>query len=52
MAKEMEWNGLMGGRLQKLRNQSNLTQEELAERLDVSRQSVSKWGFSCLKFIR
>lgn len=43
MAKEMEWNGLMGGRLQKLRNQSNLTQEELAECLDVSRQSVSKW---------
>lgn len=26
-----------------LRKVNNLTQEELAERLDVSRQSVSKW---------
>lgn len=43
MTKEMERNELMGERLQKLRNQSSLTQEELAERLDVSRQSVSKW---------
>lgn len=43
MTKEMERNGLMGERLLKLRNQSSLTQEELAERLDVSRQSISKW---------
>lgn len=43
MMNEMERNELMGGRLQRLRNQNSLTQEELAERLDVSRQSVSKW---------
>lgn len=43
MAEEMERKGLMGERLLKLRNQSSLTQEELAERLDVSRQSISKW---------
>ena len=43
MTKEMERNGLIGERLLKLRNQSSLTQEELAERLDVSRQSISKW---------
>ncbi len=43
MTKEVERNGLMGERLLKLRNQSSLTQEELAERLDVSRQSISKW---------
>ena len=29
--------------LQNLRNAKNMTQEELAERLDVSRQAVSKW---------
>lgn len=43
MTKELRQNGLMGERLLKLRNQSGLTQEELAERLDVSRQSISKW---------
>lgn len=43
MTNEMERNGLMGERLLRLRNQSSLTQEELAERLDVSRQSISKW---------
>lgn len=43
MTKEMEKNGLMGERLLKLRNQNGLTQEGLAERLDVSRQSISKW---------
>lgn len=29
--------------LQYLRKKHQLTQEQLAERLDVSRQSVSKW---------
>ena len=29
--------------LQHLRARESLTQEQLAERLDVSRQSVSKW---------
>ena len=29
--------------LQFLRTQSSTTQEQLAEQLDVSRQSVSKW---------
>lgn len=33
----------VGSRLLELRTQNNLTQEELAERLAVSRQSVSKW---------
>lgn len=28
----------------KLRKNNNLTQEQLAEQLNVSRQSVSKWG--------
>lgn len=32
--------------LQYLRTRENLTQEQLAERLDVSRQSVSKWESS------
>lgn len=32
-----------GENLQFLRKNENMTQEELAERLDVSRQSVSKW---------
>ena len=30
-------------KLQQLRKQKNLTQEELAERLFVSRTAVSKW---------
>ena len=29
--------------LQKLRKKENMSQEALAERLDVTRQSVSKW---------
>ncbi len=33
----------MGERLLQLRMEHNLTQEDVAERLDVSRQSVSKW---------
>ena len=33
----------IGDQIQKLRIQKNLTQEQLAEMLEVSRQSVSKW---------
>ena len=33
----------LGERIYKLRTEKNLSQGELAERLDVSRQSVSKW---------
>ena len=32
-----------GDKLTKLRKQKNLTQEQLADMLGVSRQSVSKW---------
>ena len=32
-----------GEKIQKLRNQNNLTQEQLAEKLYVSRTAVSKW---------
>lgn len=32
-----------GERLYELRNKNNLSQEELAEVLDVSQQSISKW---------
>ncbi len=38
-----EWNELVGDRLLKLRNEKGMTQEDLAEYLNVSRQSVSKW---------
>lgn len=38
-----EWKELVGDRLLKLRNAKGMTQEDLAEYLDVSRQSVSKW---------
>lgn len=30
-------------RIQQMRKQNGLSQEQLAERLDVSRQAVSKW---------
>ena len=33
----------LGENLQYLRKRDNITQEQLAEQLDVSRQSVSKW---------
>lgn len=33
----------IGNRIQKLRTRNGLTQEQLAEKLGVSRQSVSKW---------
>lgn len=33
----------VGEKLKKLRNENNLTQEQFAEMLHVSRQSVSKW---------
>lgn len=32
-----------GANLQNLRKKHNLSQEQLAEKLDVSRQAVSKW---------
>lgn len=38
-----EWKELVGERLLKLRNEKGMTQEDLAEYLNVSRQSVSKW---------
>ena len=34
---------LFGDNLQYYRKQNNMTQEQLAERLEVSRQTVSKW---------
>ena len=33
----------LGSRIQKLRIDNGLTQEQLAEMLSISRQSVSKW---------
>lgn len=36
----------LGVRLQELRKSHNLSQEQLAEKLDVSRQAVSKWESS------
>lgn len=38
-----EWKGSVGERLLEIRNQKRMTQEDLAEYLNVSRQSVSKW---------
>jgi len=38
-----EWNNSVGERLLQLRNRKGMTQEDLAEYLNVSRQSVSKW---------
>ena len=32
-----------GEKLQKLRKQNGLSQEQLAEKLNVSRQAISKW---------
>lgn len=43
MTEEIENEQSIGERLQQLRNDKILTQEELAEILHVSRQSVSKW---------
>ena len=37
-----------GERLQEVRKRSGLTQEEFAEQLQVSRQSVSRWAL-CLE---
>ena len=33
----------MSNRLQELRQKSHLSQEDLAERIGVSRQAISKW---------
>lgn len=33
----------LGAEIQRRRKQLGLTQEELAQRMDVSRQSVTKW---------
>jgi transcriptional regulator with XRE-family HTH domain len=38
-----DWKESIGERLLALRMQKGMTQEELAEYLNVSRQSVSKW---------
>jgi len=43
MTEKMEKEKSVGERLLALRNKSGLTQEELADRLNVSRQSISKW---------
>ncbi len=37
----------IGQKITELRVQKGITQEELAERLDVSRQSISKWEIDC-----
>lgn len=41
--KNSEGTTLIGERLAQLRTMHNMTQEEFAEQLDVSRQAVSKW---------
>lgn len=33
----------LGGKIQQLRKQGNLSQEQLADKLGISRQSISKW---------
>lgn len=43
MTDKIEKDKSVGERLLALRNKNGLTQEDLAERLDVSRQSISKW---------
>ena len=39
----MMTNETLGARLQRLRKAKNMTQDEAAERLNVSPQAVSKW---------
>ena len=34
---------MIGEKIAELRKQNNMSQEELAEKLGISRQSVSKW---------
>ena len=40
----------VGEKIVKLRKQQNLTQEQFADMLKVSRQSVSKWELFLLNF--
>ena len=39
----------LGERIYKLRNERNMTQEQLAEKLGVTRQSISKWEGNLVK---
>ncbi|MDO4299063.1 MAG: helix-turn-helix transcriptional regulator, partial [Lachnospiraceae bacterium] len=39
----LEHNMILGEKIAKLRKQSGWSQEDLAEQLNISRQSVSKW---------
>ncbi len=42
----------VGNRIQLLRIKNGLTQEQLAEKLSVSRQSVSKWEMEQSHFMK
>lgn len=39
----------LGERIYRLRNDRNMTQEQLAEKLGVTRQSISKWEGDLVK---
>ena len=39
----------LGEKIYKLRNERNMTQEQLAEKLGVTRQSISKWEGDLVK---
>ena len=41
--REEEWPMAFGERLQEVRRRAGLTQEQIAEELNVSRQAVSRW---------
>lgn len=42
----------IGDKIKELRRKNNMTQEKLAERLDVSYQTVSKWETGGLTYLR